>query len=150
MRGLARGARRALDHAADHLSLYQLTIEDGTPFAALHAAGTLRIPDGDRRASFYLLTQELCEAAGLPAYEMSNHARPGAESRHNLLYWRGHDYAGIGPARIAASRADGAKRAHVGRSNRRKPGSPRSKRSVTASSSEESPERRRTPPTNIC
>ena len=85
-------------HAADHLSLYQLTIEDGTPFAALHAAGALAVPDGEQaeRASI-CLTQELCEAAGLPAYEVSNHARPGAESRHNLLYWRGHDYAGVGP-----------------------------------------------------
>jgi oxygen-independent coproporphyrinogen-3 oxidase len=89
--------RRALDHAADHLSLYQLTIEEGTPFAARHAAGSLRTPNGARARALYLLTQELCEAAGLPAYEVSNHARPGSESRHNLLYWRGHDYAGIGP-----------------------------------------------------
>ena len=91
--------RRALDHAADHLSLYQLTIEDGTPFAALHAAGALRIPDGELASELYGLTQELCEAAGLPAYEISNHARPGSESRHNLLYWRGHDYAGRRPRR---------------------------------------------------
>ncbi len=88
---------RALGHAADHLSLYQLTIEEGTPFAALHAAGNLRTPNGAEARALYLLTQELCEAAGLPAYEVSNHARPGSESRHNLLYWRGHDYAGVGP-----------------------------------------------------
>ena len=82
---------RALTYAADHLSPYQLTIEDGTPFAARHAAGTLHVPDGDRASEMYALTQELCEQAGLPAYEISNHAKPGSESRHNLLYWRGHD-----------------------------------------------------------
>ena len=101
----------ALGHAADHLSLYQLTIEDGTPFAALHAAGSLRVPDGDEAQAQYLLTQELCEAAGLPAYEVSNHARPGSESRHNLLYWRGHDYAGIGPGAHGRITMDGTKRA---------------------------------------
>jgi len=88
---------QALAHAQDHLSLYQLTIEPGTPFAALHEAGSLTIPDGESAEAFYLLTQELCDSAGLPSYEVSNHARPGAESRHNLLYWRGHDYAGVGP-----------------------------------------------------
>jgi putative oxygen-independent coproporphyrinogen III oxidase len=88
---------RALAHAQDHLSLYQLTIEPGTPFAALHASGALAIPEGEQAEAFYLLTQELCHSAGLPSYEVSNHARPGAESRHNLLYWRGHDYAGLGP-----------------------------------------------------
>jgi coproporphyrinogen III oxidase-like Fe-S oxidoreductase len=87
----------ALTHAQDHLSLYQLNIEEGTPFAALHAAGALKVPNGAKAEAFYLLTQELCDAAGLPSYEVSNHARPGAESRHNLLYWRGHDYAGVGP-----------------------------------------------------
>jgi putative oxygen-independent coproporphyrinogen III oxidase len=103
--------RRALDYATDHLSLYQLTIEEGTPFAARHAAGTLRIPDGARARALYLLTQQLCEAAGFPAYEVSNHARPGSESRHNLLYWRGHDYAGIGPGAHSRITVDGAKRA---------------------------------------
>ena len=102
---------RALDHAAGHLSLYQLTIEDGTPFAARHAAGTLRVPESAQARSLYLLTQELCEAAGLPAYEISNHARTGFESRHNLLYWRGHDYAGIGPGAHSRITANGAKRA---------------------------------------
>ena len=99
---------RALAHAQDHLSLYQLTIEPGTPFAALHASGALTIPDGEKAEAFYLLTQELCDSAGLPSYEVSNHARPGAESRHNLLYWRGHDYAGVGPgAHSRISQDDG-------------------------------------------
>ena len=102
---------RALDHAADHLSLYQLTIEDGTPFAVRHAAGILRVPGGDKASAMYLLTQELCEAAGLPAYEISNHARSGSESRHNLLYWRGHDYAGIGAGAHARITENGVKRA---------------------------------------
>jgi putative oxygen-independent coproporphyrinogen III oxidase len=102
---------RALDHAADHLSLYQLTIEEGTPFAARHAAGSLRIPDGDRASELYGLTQELCEGAGLPAYEVSNHARPESESRHNLLYWRGHDYAGVGPGAHSRLTLGGTKRA---------------------------------------
>jgi putative oxygen-independent coproporphyrinogen III oxidase len=103
----------ALDHAADHLSLYQLTIEDGTPFAARHAAGTLRVPDSATARALYEMTQEMCEAAGLPAYEISNHARPGAESRHNLLYWRGHDYAGIGPGAHSRITLNGMKRALV-------------------------------------
>ena len=102
---------QALDHAADHLSLYQLTIEEGTPFAARHEAGSLRIPDGELAGELYTLTQELCEAAGLPAYEISNHAKPGSESRHNLLYWRGHDYAGIGAGAHSRIATDGAKRA---------------------------------------
>ncbi|WP_245972442.1 radical SAM family heme chaperone HemW [Rhodovulum iodosum] len=88
----------ALGMAADHLSLYQLTIEPGTAFGDRHARGGLRgLPDDDRAADLYAATQEICETAGLPAYEISNHARPGAESRHNLIYWRAGDYAGIGP-----------------------------------------------------
>ena len=102
---------RALDHAADHLSLYQLTIEEGTPFAARHEAGSLRIPDGELAGELYSITQELCEAARLPAYEISNHAQPGSESRHNLLYWRGHDFAGIGAGAHSRIATDGAKRA---------------------------------------
>ena len=102
---------RALSFAADHLSLYQLTIEDGTPFAALHEAGRLRVPKGETARSMYLATQELCEAAGLPAYEISNHAVPGAESRHNSVYWRGHDYAGVGAGAHARITMDGTKRA---------------------------------------
>jgi putative oxygen-independent coproporphyrinogen III oxidase len=88
---------RAIAEAAEHLSLYQLTIEPGTPFFGLHKAGKLIIPDEDRARDLYDLTQEICGKSGLPAYEISNHARPGAECRHNLVYWRGHDYAGIGP-----------------------------------------------------
>lgn len=90
--------REALAMAVDHLSLYQLTIEAGTRFGELHARGRLRgLPDGERSADMYLATQEICEAAGIGAYEVSNHARAGAESRHNLVYWRYGDYAGIGP-----------------------------------------------------
>jgi oxygen-independent coproporphyrinogen-3 oxidase len=88
---------RALAYQAGHMSLYQLTIEDGTPFAALHAAGRLATPDEDTGAALYEVTQELCGAAGLLAYEVSNHARPGDESRHNLVYWQGDPYVGIGP-----------------------------------------------------
>ena len=88
---------RAIDLAADHLSLYQLTIEDGTPFAALHRAGKLPVPDGDLSADLFEATRALTETRGLPLYEVSNHARPGAESQHNLTYWRYGDYAGIGP-----------------------------------------------------
>ncbi|HZP08978.1 radical SAM family heme chaperone HemW [Methyloceanibacter sp.] len=102
---------RALDHAADHLSLYQLTIEEGTPFAARHEAGSLQIPDGELAEELYLITQDMCEAAGLPAYEISNHARPGSESRHNLLYWRGHDYAGVGAGAHSRITTGGVKRA---------------------------------------
>jgi putative oxygen-independent coproporphyrinogen III oxidase len=87
----------ALDIAGDHLSLYQLTIEPETPFAALHAAGKLKVPDGDLSHDLYAITQELTEAHGLAAYEVSNHARPGQASRHNLIYWRYGEYAGIGP-----------------------------------------------------
>jgi putative oxygen-independent coproporphyrinogen III oxidase len=89
--------RQAIDHAAEHLSLYQLTIEPGTPFFGLAQAGRLVPPDDDVSRALYDVTQEICEAAGLPAYEISNHARPGAPSRHNLLYWRYGEYAGIGP-----------------------------------------------------
>ena len=84
--------------AADHLSLYQLTIEDGTAFGKRHSTGGLPgLPDEDLAADMYFVTQELCAKAGLPAYEVSNHAAPGAHSRHNLIYWQGGDYAGIGP-----------------------------------------------------
>jgi len=89
--------QEALALARGHLSLYQLTIEPQTPFAALHAAGKLVVPDGDAARALYDVTQELTEAAGLPAYEISNHAVPGDESRHNLVYWRYGEYAGCGP-----------------------------------------------------
>jgi putative oxygen-independent coproporphyrinogen III oxidase len=89
--------REALGFGTDHLSLYQLTIEPATPFATLHKTGALTIPDEDRAAELYEMTQEMTEAAGRPAYEISNHARPGSEARHNLLYWRYGAYAGVGP-----------------------------------------------------
>ncbi len=88
---------RAIGYAADHLSLYQLTIEDGTRFQLLHEAGKFVMPEPDHAADLYKLTQEVTAARGLPAYEISNHARPGAESRHNLIYWRYGEYVGIGP-----------------------------------------------------
>lgn len=88
----------ALSLAVDHLSLYQLTIEAGTAFADRLARGGLKgLPDEDLSVELYELTQELCDKAGMSAYEVSNHARPGAASRHNLIYWRGGDYIGIGP-----------------------------------------------------
>tara|TARA_R110002124_G_scaffold10073_9_gene50766 strand:+ start:912 stop:2069 length:1158 start_codon:yes stop_codon:yes gene_type:complete len=88
----------ALELAVDHLSLYQLTIEDGTRFGELAARGKLRgLPGDDLGADMYEMTQHLCDAAGMPGYEVSNHARSGAESRHNLVYWRYGDYAGVGP-----------------------------------------------------
>ncbi len=87
----------ALARAGEHLSLYQLTIEPGTPFHGLAAAGKLVPPDADTGRALYDVTQEVCARSGLPAYEISNHARPGAASRHNLLYWRYGEYAGIGP-----------------------------------------------------
>ncbi len=83
--------------AGDHLSVYQLTIEPGTAFAAAHARGDFRLPEEDLAGALYELTQEKLAAAGLPAYEISNHARRGGESRHNLAYWRYGDYVGIGP-----------------------------------------------------
>jgi oxygen-independent coproporphyrinogen-3 oxidase len=88
---------QAIGHAADHLSLYQLTIEEGTRFHALHAAGKFEIPDADHAAELYAITQDVTASRGLPAYEISNHARPGAESRHNLTYWRYGEYVGVGP-----------------------------------------------------
>ena len=89
--------RSALAIAADHLSLYQLTIEPATPFEALHRQGKLVLPDEDTATALYHATEEECAKAGLLGYEISNYARPGEESRHNLAYWRYSDYAGIGP-----------------------------------------------------
>jgi oxygen-independent coproporphyrinogen-3 oxidase len=96
---------RALGFGTTHLSLYQLTIEPGTRFAALHARGQLVMPDEDTSADLFAMTQTVTAAAGVPAYEISNHAAPGMESRHNLTYWRYGDYAGIGPG--AHGRRDG-------------------------------------------
>ncbi|WP_085809364.1 radical SAM family heme chaperone HemW [Sphingomonas sp. TZW2008] len=89
--------RRAIGLGTEHLSLYQLTIEPGTRFFTEAAAGRLTIPDEDTAATLFETTRAITAAAGLPAYEISNHAKPGAESRHNLTYWRYRDYAGIGP-----------------------------------------------------
>ena len=106
---------RALEEGTEHLSVYQLTIEEGTRFATLAARGELAMPDEDTQAALYEATQEMLAAAGLPAYEISNHARPGAESRHNLTYWRYGDYVGIGPGAHGRLTIDGQKlatRAH--------------------------------------
>jgi len=96
-RELGRALAMAKTGAVDHFSLYQLTIEPGTRFGELYQLGKLKVPADDVAAEMYEVTQALTAAAGLPAYEVSNHARPGAESRHNLIYWRYGDYAGIGP-----------------------------------------------------
>ena len=87
----------ALDLAGEHLSLYQLTIEPGTAFATLARRGELALPEEETPSALFEMTQDRLAAAGLPAYEISNHARPGAECRHNLAYWRYQDYVGIGP-----------------------------------------------------
>ncbi len=107
-----RELSEAISLAADHLSLYQLTIEEGTIFHALHKAGKLVVPDGELSAELYEATQQLTLFHGLPAYEISNHAAPGAESRHNLTYWRYGLYAGIGPgAHARLPGEDGARHA---------------------------------------
>ena len=103
--------KRAIGEAAEHLSLYQLTIEPDTPFSTLHKTGKLVTPDEDTSRELFDLTQEVCAAAGLPAYEVSNHARPGAECRHNLVYWRGQEYAGIGPGAHGRLDIDGRRHA---------------------------------------
>ena len=99
----------AISEAAEHLSLYQLTIEPDTPFFALRQSGKLMIPDDNTGRDLYDVTQDVCTAAGLPAYEISNHARPGAECRHNLVYWRGQEYVGIGPGAHGRLNLDGAR-----------------------------------------
>ncbi|MFZ2090726.1 MAG: radical SAM family heme chaperone HemW [Pseudolabrys sp.] len=103
--------KRAIAEAAEHLSLYQLTIEPDTPFFGLHKAGKLPVPDEDLARDLYDLTQAVCLNAGMPAYEISNHSRPGAECRHNLVYWRGHDYAGVGPGAHGRLTIDGRRTA---------------------------------------
>lgn len=100
--------RQALTMAVDHLSLYQLTVEPETAFGARYAAGKLRgLPDEDLSADMYALTQDLCDAGGFAAYEVSNHAKIGQESRHNLIYWQAGDYAGIGPGAHGRLTLDG-------------------------------------------
>jgi oxygen-independent coproporphyrinogen-3 oxidase len=98
---------KALALAGEHLSLYQLTIEPGTAFATRAARGDLRLPDEDDAAAMFEATQDRLAAAGLPAYEISNHARPGSECRHNLAYWRYEDYLGIGPGAHGRITRDG-------------------------------------------
>ena len=102
---------RALALGPDHISAYQLTIEPETAFFDLQERGALEVPDDDAAADLYGLTQELCGAAGLAAYEVSNYAAPGARSRHNLLYWRYGEYAGIGPGAHSRLVEDGVRRA---------------------------------------
>ena len=101
----------AIAEAAEHLSLYQLTIEPETPFFGLHAAGKLKTPDEATARALYDVTQEVCAAHGLPSYEISNHARAGAECQHNLVYWRGEEYAGIGPGAHGRLDVDGTRHA---------------------------------------
>ena len=101
----------AITEAAEHLSLYQLTIEEGTPFFGLHAAGKLKTPDEALARTLYDVTQDVCGRYGLNAYEISNHARTGAECRHNLVYWRAHEYAGIGPGAHGRLDIDGIRHA---------------------------------------
>ncbi|MHC2434283.1 radical SAM family heme chaperone HemW [Bradyrhizobium sp. USDA 4451] len=103
--------KQAISEAAEHLSLYQLTIEEGTPFFGLHAAGKLQTPDEATARALYDVTQEVCAREGLPAYEISNHARTGAECKHNLVYWRGEEYAGIGPGAHGRLDIDGIRHA---------------------------------------
>ncbi len=105
----------ALAYGGGHMSLYQLTIEEGTQYHTLHQRGELKIPDENTAADMYELTQEIMDERGLPAYEISNHARTGEESRHNLVYWRYGDYAGIGPGAHGRLTVNGVKlatRAH--------------------------------------
>jgi putative oxygen-independent coproporphyrinogen III oxidase len=102
---------QAIDHAAEHLSLYQLTIEPGTAFEALHRAGKLQVPDEALGRALWDVTQDVTAKHGLAAYEISNHARPGAESRHNLVYWRYQEYAGVGPGAHGRLVIDGQRRA---------------------------------------
>jgi putative oxygen-independent coproporphyrinogen III oxidase len=103
--------RLAIAEAAEHLSLYQLTIEPETPFHGLHAAGKLIVPDEAVSRALYDTTQDICASLGLPSYEISNHARPGAECRHNLVYWRGDEYAGVGPGAHGRIDIDGVRHA---------------------------------------
>ena len=105
--GWSEELRRALAWSADHISVYQLTLEAGTPFHDLWRQGRLTPLEEDSAAALYEVTQEILEAAGMPAYEVSNHARPGGESRHNLTYWRYGDYAGIGPGAHGRLTLDG-------------------------------------------
>ncbi len=103
--------KQALAFGTEHLSLYQLTIEPETPFALLHRNGKLHMPNEDLAAGLYETTQQFTEQPGLPAYEISNHADPGSDSRHNLFYWRYGDYAGVGPGAHGRLKLDGRRMA---------------------------------------
>ena len=105
--GWERELNRAVRLAGEHLSVYQLTIEPGTAFAPAHARGDFSLPDEETQTALYEATQARLEAAGLPAYEISNHAHPGAECRHNLVYWRYGDYIGVGPGAHGRLTLDG-------------------------------------------
>lgn len=105
--------KRALSFAVDHLSLYQLTIEEGTPFFELHARGAFTVPGEDQATALYDTTQSICADAGLTAYEVSNHAKLGAECHHNLTYWRYGDYIGVGPGAHGRITKEGVKHATV-------------------------------------
>jgi putative oxygen-independent coproporphyrinogen III oxidase len=107
----AEELKLAISEAAEHLSLYQLTIEPETPFFGLHAAGKLKTPDEATARALYDVTQEVCALQGLPSYEISNHARVGAECKHNLVYWRGQEYAGVGPGAHGRLDIDGVRHA---------------------------------------
>ena len=109
--------KQAITHAAEHLSLYQLTIEPGTMFEQRVRAGQLIPLDAERARGLFDVTQQVCADAGLPAYEISNHARPGAESCHNLIYWRYGEYAGIGPGAHGRLVVDGTRRVLVSPKN---------------------------------
>ncbi|UWR22476.1 radical SAM family heme chaperone HemW [Sulfitobacter sp. S190] len=110
--------KQALSMAIDHLSLYQLTIEDGTAFGDRYARGKLRgLPTDDLGADMFDMTQQICADAGMPAYEVSNHARDGAQSRHNLIYWRYGDYIGIGPGAHGRITSNGRRNATLCHSN---------------------------------
>ncbi|MEH6737155.1 MAG: radical SAM family heme chaperone HemW [Sulfitobacter sp.] len=110
--------KQALTLSIDHLSLYQLTIEDGTAFGDRYAIGKLRgLPDEDLGADMFDMTQDICGAAGMPAYEVSNHASDSAQSRHNLIYWRYGDYLGIGPGAHGRLTQNGTRHATICYSN---------------------------------
>jgi oxygen-independent coproporphyrinogen-3 oxidase len=106
-----RELKDALAFGTEHLSLYQLTIEPGTAYATLARQGKLVVPDEDAAAELYDITETLCAASGLASYEVSNYAKPGAESRHNLVYWRYGDYAGVGPGAHGRLTLDGRRMA---------------------------------------
>ena len=118
--------------ATEHVSLYQLTIEPDTIFERLWRAGKLAMPDEDLGRALFDATQEIAEKHGLPAYEISNHARPGAEIRHNLVYWRYGEYVGVGPGAHGRIGAGAGKRARRRPRSIRKCGSPRSRSRATA------------------